>query len=237
MKKIFLISFLGLVCVIAFLNIQVTTRQGINYKVSTLKMPLYLKAIDFYDRNFNYKWLAQKITKDKNSDRDKVMAIFEWTTKNILQQPKELPVVDDHVWHIIVRGYGTGDQFSDVFTTLCNYAGFEAFFYRLANKEGSRRITFSFVRICDKWHIFEPAAGIYFLNYSGAFVPVADMAQKNWTPVCIGGALEPEKDYTDYFREISLIDFAKIHRYSRANIQSPINRFIYGIRKYLHKTF
>ena len=71
------------------------------------------------------------------------MEIFIWTCENIRKQPDGLPVIDDHVWHIIIRGYGEPDQSSDVFTTLCNYAGIRAF-YALASYAGSKNLTTSF---------------------------------------------------------------------------------------------
>ena len=110
------------------LNFTVTTQKGVNFKVQTIKIPLYLKALDFFDRHYNYKLITKRIIRDAQNEQDKAMKILEWTYKNIKRQPKELPVIDDHVWHIIVRGYGLNDQFSDVFTTLCNYAGMDAFF-------------------------------------------------------------------------------------------------------------
>lgn len=235
MKKIarFLIFLVLIFMTIFFvLNIEVTTRQGINYKVQTLRLPLYLKILDFYDRHFNYKWLAVKITKGKLAEEEKVMAIFKWTVENIADQPKELPVMDDHVWHIIVRGYGVHDQFSDVFTTLCNYAGFDAFFAKIYNKNKTSRISFSFVKINDRWRVFHPYNGVYFINKEGQFASVEDLAGGDWSMEQIGNLRKKDFIYQDCFNEESLrIDFNKFHRFSRANIQSPVNRFFYGAFK------
>lgn len=241
MKRIkFLAFFMILIFMVSLfvLNIEVTIRQGINYKVSTLKIPLYLKILDFYDRHYNYKWLAHKITEGKTNDVDKVMAIFRWTVENIKEQPKELQVVDDHVYHIIVRGYGTGDQFSDVFTTLCNYANFDAFFFRLHNKDRTSLFTFSFVKISNKWYAFEPRDGIYFTKEDNSLASIQDIAKGNWAIKSIEEAINKSKaKYEDYFSEILSINFEESHRWSRANIQSPINRFFYGVlKRYFIKT-
>ncbi|KPK41440.1 MAG: hypothetical protein AMJ78_05495 [Omnitrophica WOR_2 bacterium SM23_29] len=235
MKRIKFLAFfiiLILVAVFFILNIKTTTRQGINYNVRTLKIPLYLKVLDFYDRHYNYKWLTHRITEGKISEKEKVMAIFKWTVENIAKQPPELKTVDDHVWHIIIRGYGTGDQFSDVFTTLCNYVGIDAFFFRLRNKDKTSLITFSFVKIAHKWYVFEPRNGIYFTKTDGSFASVEDIAEGNWTIRGIREDFNEKKvKYSDYFSEILSIDFERTHKWSRANIQSPINRFFYGVFK------
>lgn len=220
--------FLGLFFI---LNIKATTRQGVNYKVETLKIPLYLKILDFYDRHYNYLWLVSRITTDKLEQRDKVMALFKWTHENIQQQPREWRIVDDHVWHIIVRGYGTGDQFSDVFTTLCNYVNTDAFFFRLGNKDRTSRITFAFVKIAGKWRLFEPRAGVCFINKEGDFASIEEIAKGNWFAVGINDSGKIRPDYAEFFSEISTINPEEYHRFSRANIQSPLNRFIYGLKK------
>lgn len=235
-KKIISLSIfiiVALAVLILFLNIEATTRQGINYKVNTIRLPLYLKLMDFYDRHFNYKWLVYRITAGKTSQKDKVMALFKWTHENIREQPKELPIIDDHIWHIIVRSYGTGDQFSDVFTTLCNYAHFDAFFYRLYNKENTSKITFSLVKIGNRWCFFEPRYGVYFVNSKNEFASVEEIAKGDWEVRIIDGLLPSGLNYADYLREIPSFNLEQYHKVSRANIQSPLNRLFYGIKKRL----
>ncbi len=216
---------------IFILNIEVTTRQGINYKVYTLKIPLYLKILDFYDRHYNYRWLAHEIIEGKTTEEERAMALFRWTIENIARQPPDLKTVDDHVWHIIVRGYGTHDQYSDVFTTLCNYAGIDAFFARLFNKDRTSQIPFSFVKINKSWRAFDPYNGAYFIDEDGHFASVEEIANGSWLEKNIGSSKKPNLNYADYFTEITSINFEEAHKMSRANIQSPFNRLIYGIRK------
>lgn len=110
------------------LNIKVTTKQGVNFHVSEIELPLYLKILNFYDRHFNYKWLAERITKRLETKEEKVFRLFQWTHETIQPQPKSLPIMDDHVWNVYVRGYGVSDNFHDLFTTLCNYIGVDGFF-------------------------------------------------------------------------------------------------------------
>ena len=144
-----LIGIALLTAMIVLLNIKVTTRQGVNYQVHTIRIPLYLKILDFMDRHYNYKQLVQRIIKNEHDKQERVMKIFSWTYHNIRKQPEELPVVDDHVWHIIVRGYGVSDQSCDVFATLCNYTGIDAFFHSFKEEGKDEKITLSFAKLIN----------------------------------------------------------------------------------------
>ena len=99
----------GFIALFLFFNIETSTRQGINYQDQVLKIPLYLKISNFLDRHYNYKWLVGRILHDQKEESEKAKAIFHWTVSNIKRQPSELDIIDDHVWHIIVRGYGVAD--------------------------------------------------------------------------------------------------------------------------------
>lgn len=233
-KKTFIVLFIifFIVLSIVILNLNVTTRQGINYKVSTLKIPLYLKILDFYDRHFNYKWLVSRITTSDMSDYDRIMDIFNWTVDNLVRQPKELRTVDDHVWHIIVRGYGACDQFADVFSTLCNYAGYDAFFMKLSDKTCGLGAPFAFVNVKSKWYVFDPYNGAYFLRNDKRLASIEDIAAGNWWVYTkLSKSVISKGEYGHYFSNIASIDFKGAHKWSRANMQSPVNRFFYGIFK------
>ena len=224
---------LGCIAVLAIaavlLNLEVTTKQGVNYEVHVLKIPLYLKLLDFFDRHYNYELLAKKIVSGAVSDEDKAMKILEWTCKSIKYNPKELPVMDDHVWHIIVRGYGGDDQFQDVFTTLCNYANLNAFFYKVYSETGTGRKPLSFVRLGDRWAIFDVYSGVYFVNKKGRIAGIGDLYRGDWKAVSITKREIP--DYYDrYFKTLNSVNFEKWWM-SRSAIQSPVRRFIFFIMR------
>lgn len=218
-----------------FLNMDVTTRQGIDHKIYTIHIPLYFKIIDFFDRHYSYKLLVGRIAGSKEPENDKALKILEWVNKNIHPVPAGMPVIDDHVWHIIIRRYGNDEQSQDVFTTLCNYAGMEAFFFRLRKNDASRLLTVSFVKVGGNWSIFDSAKGVYFKTSDGRLATIHDIAGGNWRPEAIGHAIVSQGDlkshYNDYFGKISGIDFEKTHKFSRANIQSPIARIIYAVKR------
>src|SRR3990167_5775002 len=108
-RKILKFSF-TLILIVLILNISVTTKQGINHEVGVLKMPLYIKIIEFIGRDYNYKSLTKEITADCITDEEKVMAIFNWVVKNIHKIPKDFDIIDDHTLNIIIRRYGASDQ-------------------------------------------------------------------------------------------------------------------------------
>lgn len=232
MKKFYagLLVVLAILGIGLALNAKVTIRQGIDYKVRTLKMPLYLKLIDFYDRHLNYKQLTLEILASagkKASDETAVLAIFNWTVANIAKQPKELPVIDDHVWHIIVRRYGADDQFQDVFATLCNYAGLNAFFDQLSTEEG-RRKPFTFVKLGNKWTVFDVFNGVYFRNAQSAIAGLGDLVSGQWREENVKEHI-PEDYYLAYFNSLPLTDFSQL-KFSRSRIQSPLRRFVFWLK-------
>lgn len=222
--------FLILFGIIAILNVKVTTREGINYQWQTIEIPLYLKVLDFFDRHYNYKWLVKKITDNSKQEEEKVLKIFEWTHKNIKKVPEGYPVIDDHVWHIIVRGYGADDQSSDVFTTLCNYAGVDAFFSWVYVKDRSSRIPLSFVKVNERWNVFDPYNGVYFKNREKGLASIEDISKGDWLVEGVDKIKKPDIDYTMYLKNLPSLKEIGL---KRANIQSPINRLRYEIKKWL----
>lgn len=231
-KKL-LISALLIISVISVLNVSVTTRKGVNYKIHTIEIPLYLKILGFYERHYNYKYLTKTIIKNTKSDKEKALKLLEWTYKNMKDIPAGLPIVDDHVWHTIVRGYGVPEQFSDIFTTLCNYADLDAFMYRLYTKEKSSKITVSFVKTNKQWTLFDPYNGAYFKNQKGGLSTVEDIIKSDWSVKTLGH-LRTNVQYGEYFENITSINYKDAHKWSRANIQSPLNRLVYSIRKIIY---
>lgn len=230
MKKYF---YLVPICIfiilsVAILNISVSTQQCIDYKCYIIRLPLYLKVIDFFDRHYNYKQLVKKIVKDAKIDEERVMKILEWTYKNIKRVPEGFPVIDDHIWYTIVRGYAVNDQFSDIFSTLCNYAGMEAFFTKIYGEDRRVLTALSFVKINDRWSIFDPYNGIYFKGRDNRLCEIEAMGSNNCRPVDIERKPRFDIDYTIYFSDIQTQEKGRL---SRANIQSPLNRLIYELRR------
>lgn len=235
MKKRYLVLtfvFLLFLCSIALLNKKVTILQGVDYKVSKITLPLYLKVLNFYDRHFNYKWLAKQITGHLDTKEDKILRLFYWTHETIRPQPESLPVMDSHVWDVYVRGYGVSDNFHDLFSTLCNYIGVDAFFTKLYARN-TRSINISFVRIERGWVVFDPYNGIYFRNNTGDLATIEEINEQDWHIVKLSQTDISKANYEQYIVE----NLPRIEKLGssllRANTQSPINR----LRFQLHRWF
>lgn len=153
-----------------------TTRRGVDFQVSTQEIPLYRKALDFFRRHYQYQALTQEITRNLTSDRERALAVFDWTRRNIRRTPEGWTVVDDHVLNIIIRGHGLNDQMTDVFTTLSTYAGVPAFWRVLKPSDFEKELVLSFARIEGKWAVFDVANGLIFRNERGDLASVEEIA-------------------------------------------------------------
>jgi hypothetical protein len=224
MRKTILISSITLILflsVSSLLNMKVTTGQGINYKVSKMELPLYLKLLNFYGRHFNYKWLTRNITDHLKTKEEKIFRLFQWTHETIRKQPNDLPIMDDHVWNVYVRGYGVNDNFHDLFTTLCNYALADGFSLPIHIENSTKKIYLSFISIERGWVVFDPYHGIYFENKIGSWATISEIKKQNWKIAKLKPNDISESYYEPYLEVLPEIE--KIG-FKRANTQSPFNR-------------
>jgi len=228
MKKAHLIALLTvimLMSVIFVLNVSVSTKQGVNYQVHQIRLPLYLKILDFVDRHYNYKNLVSNILGDTKDDNDKTIKIFNWITSNVRKNPKELPIIDDHPLNILIRGYGERDQFEDIFTILCTYARLQAFTKMFKNPSGEVYFI-SFVRIKGKWCPLSAFANAYSVK-NGAIASVDDILVDNKLLAPLESSL-PNFDPGSFLKEIRSMDFNIWS--SRVKGQSPVGRAICFIK-------
>lgn len=229
-KKLIILSFVIGVFISGFLilNLEVSIMQGVNYRVSEVKMPLYVKIMDFLARSNHYKLLVAEIIKDCKNDEEKLKALFKWTSENIRKTPEDFPVIDDHVFNIIIRGYGMNDQSADVLAVLCNYAGVEAFFTWVYSEDRLSRVPVVFAFINKKWSIFDPYNGNWFIDDGGMFASIDDLKTGFWEINRITTDSSSVVDYSCYFKQLNVPEKS---RYRRSNIQNPLNRLIYEIKK------
>lgn len=209
---VFIITAIVLVC-----NIPVSTRQGINYEVTSRQMPLYVKAAAFIHRDFEYRDLSRRITNGIEGHRERIEAIYGWTLKNIREIPPGFPIVDDHIWDIIVRRYGASDQMADVFTTLASYAGYEAFWDNLrSEKTGGGLLTLAFVKVGKKWYAFD-------IDNKKTFIDLESESERAPDGV----------PYSHYFKNIDKKSFKS--RWRRPGNQKVIPRVINELKNILSR--
>jgi len=201
-RRSWLIAPLVLAAVIGTGLIPVETKQGVNYSVATYRMPLYAKALDFVQRDRSYARLVRRIVDEGQAAEARALTVFERTRANVRDTPEGFPAVDDHIWHIIVRGYGDDDQKADVFTTLATYAGIPAFW---AVSTDLRGLPISFAWIDEGWRVFDVANGIVFRNRRGGLAAFEDLiADRAWLVELVGQRTYRSRPYIDFFASVTL---------------------------------
>ena len=214
-------------------SLPVTTKQGVNFKVSTKAIPLYMKAMSFIDRHCQYRLLAREVTQGVSSDRERAMALFEWTRQHVRPQPHELPVIDDHVLHIIIRGYGAEDQMADVFTTLLTYAGVPAF-WRFVEFEGTPGcVVLSFARVDGRWVTFDVANGLVFADTQHRLIDVHELINHPELVQQTTGALAPHG--IPYWKYVEQLRPFRVPGVLRAQKQMLGLRVVYEVQRVFHR--
>jgi hypothetical protein len=160
----------------AIFAVPATTRQGIDYRVTVHRVPLYVKALGFLQRHAEHGVLVSRICSAHTAAEDCVLSLFDWTHGHIRPMPSGWPVVDDHPLNIVIRGYGTNDQMAAVFTTFAGYIGVPAFFRFVPQQGGSTTRVLSFARISDKWVIFDVERHVVFRDVRGELADVESLA-------------------------------------------------------------
>jgi hypothetical protein len=225
---VIVLSVVILTAALIVMNMEATIRQGVNGIVQDVKMPLYVKLLDFWTRHNHYKLLTKQIVGDAKKDGDKLLRLFEWTTKNIRRVPAGFPIYDDHVDNIIIRGYGADDQSADVFTTLAAYAGFHAVMQRLNYEVCNCRRTVSFVETNGKILVFDTYEHFYFVNSGGEIASVDDIRGNPDIVKKTVGDYRPDGIYY-YYSIYEGITAPKRIKWSRPDFQMPVRRLIYII--------
>ncbi|MCX6224416.1 MAG: hypothetical protein NTV01_06635 [Bacteroidia bacterium] len=220
--------------IVWFFNTETITRQGINYKVRAIKIPLYVKVHNFIDRHLNYQWTIDQIVNDKMTDQQKAETIFQWTIQHILKQPPQLPVVDDHPWNIIVRGYGMADQMADVFAVLSHYAGLKSFILDCKGPIGSDPpyMSLGAVYFDGAWHLCDLYRQTIFLNKKNQWASTSELVASGWKAKCVGNASQCGGNipYENYFKKLNEVDFETLSKNHRSSIQTPLSRFRFFLK-------
>ena len=227
---------LFLVVTAGILALPATTRQGINFKVTTYEIPTYVKAIDFLHRHYQYRLLISRICAGATSDQQCLLTLMDWTRDNVRSTPTGWPIVDDHPLHIAIRGYGTDDQMADVFTTLAGYAGIPSFFRFLVDPVSGRRLVLTFARIADRWAVLDVERHVVFRGKDGSLASVDDLvADASLVDTQNQGALNDDGHYSTFISRTMLLPFV-VPDPLHAELQQPVPRLRYEVRRALGLT-
>ena len=205
------------------LSAPATTRQGVNFVVTTTRIPRYVKALGFLHRDAQYRLLAGQITGALRGDEERALAVFRWTRAHILPTPGGWPIVDDHVLHIVIRGYGVEDQMADVFTTLLTYTGVPAFWKPIKLADPEAMLILSFANVDGRWAVFDVAHNVIFADAQGRLLDVETLAA---TP-SLGDTIAGDVRLLGlpYSRYLALLRPFTVPKPLRAQKQMPWPRF------------
>ena len=241
-NKLFFLLILILLSSIVVLNKTSTQLIGINFKVSEYEVPLYLKLYNFYGRHLNYDTLINRITKNSQSNQDKVIHITKWLNNNIQKLPKEVDIVDSHPLTIIERRMGTEDQFSDLLSVMLVYAGVKSFFLNTKNNKSIEALTY--FELNGNWSIIDPYYGIMFLNSKGKMASLRDLKESNWNLFTLDFEPINMKNFKNIFNN-KFDSFEKVKESYMTQISSApskevillTNKFDLGGRSFIQNPF
>lgn len=233
LKRVFIFLILILAVIMAG-NIDTSIHQGTNGRYRDIHMPLYAKWIQFLARHYEYARLEKEITHGYADDEARAIAILKWTKENIKDVPSGMPIVDDHILNIIIKGYGTPVQFQDVFTLLCSYDGMPAFWDKFYDKNHKIIYAISFAKIKGEWRVFDAYQGIYFRKDNGRIASVEDIMMDpyivqrdvNVNKLYIAGV-----PYKDFYYNLDLKQ-VKEGITLRPYRQMPLHRIVYEMKKF-----
>jgi hypothetical protein len=221
------VGLLVVSAVVAVALLPVSTRQGVDFKVSTIEMSLYVKVLDFLDRDANYGLLARKISAGRTTDEARTLAVFDWVRANIRDVPAGFPVFDDHIWYTIVRGYGVGEQKADVFAALVTYAGVPAYWVKLRPRPGGLAV--SLVLIDGRWRVFDVANGFVFRNTAGLLATLEELAANPDLVETLARRIRNrDRRYASYFVKVPNVVPPDI---LRAEMQMPRPRIVFELKR------
>ena len=173
-NKLSLLLIFLFICILFGLNKTSTQRIGIDYMFSEYEIPLYLKLYNFYGRHLNYKFIVNNITKNNDSDIEKVLDISKWLSDNIKKIPKGVEVIDSHPLTILDRRLGTKEQFADLLSVMLVYSGINSFIWL---NNGNVLTVFM---LNGSWSIIDPYYGIIFLNKRGQAASIQELKNEDW---------------------------------------------------------
>lgn len=228
-RRIALVQMLVVLALLALAHLPVTTKQGVDFEVTTHRIPLHRKVFEFIDRDAQYAFLASSITRSAASDTDRIRAVFDWVARRIQPNPPGWQVVDDHILNIIIRGYGTNDQRADVAATLTTYSGVPSFWRKVVSPDGERVLILTFALADGRWVVMDVANGFLFETLRGELATLDDFeTQRAVLPVAAQSLVIGDSPYPAVFHQLRM---PSIPDTLRAELQMPWRRLWYQARR------
>ena len=234
MKAKFLILSSIVIFFILIAQLDTERKISINYEVSVYKIPIYLKLLDFMNRHYNYKHLADNINNQNSTDKNKVINTTNWVISNIkkINLNQDIDIVDHHPITIVERRLGIDEQFSDILSVLLVYSNIDSFFklIKLDNFDTYHPLTF--FKINNYWSIVDPLNGIFFLDEKNNFINIDNLKNQKFNLVDINLRIINHDNFLGYF-DSNFKDFNEIKFfYNRLFVNLPTSNQINSINKF-----
>ena len=220
-----MMSLSGIVLAVILVGmIPTVSKQGVNEALVLHRIPLWQKAANFYLRHVEFERWAKEAAGGETDPQRRVLRLMDWTMKQVQHRPPEMPFVDDHISHIVLRHYGNDGQLAEVFTALTSYSGNEGRWEFYTPTGAKHRVALSFVRSEDGWWVFDLWNGGWFETPDGKIATIADFRQpdrlrrRGQAPEILDGT-----PYLDYYRDLDRV-FKR--SFSRAPGQMPWHRLL-----------
>lgn len=165
----------AVIALVAVGSLPTTGETMIDFVPRTVTQPLYVKALGFVLRDAEMRDLSARVVGEARAPEEKAERILRWANANVRPTPAGMPVVDDHPYNIVVRGYGQADQAADVFANVAAYAGMPGGVVFSRRPDGRNYYAFAMVRIGDGDVIFDVREGRSFRDRSGRLATVAQL--------------------------------------------------------------
>jgi hypothetical protein len=160
----------SLAALVAALHWPVTTFRAVDDRLETRQIRLYEKAVDFVSRDLQARRLVREITGGLHTPEARILAILDWVVEHVQPIPPGFAVVDDHVFHVVHRGYGAPYQRIEVFTLLASHAGMPSGLAPIGMEPAV-----ALVRIGAAAHVFDVVNGVAFFRSDGELATVEDL--------------------------------------------------------------
>lgn len=196
----------------------VTTRSGLNYQVTTRRITLFEKAVHFLSRDLQTRRLVAEMTRGARGADERLLRLFEWAVAHVRATPAGFPVVDDHPWHILIRGSGAPDQRTEAFALLASYAGFPAAAASLTAVGTDARLIVAAVRTGPRTLVFDVNHDLIFRNARGECADWKELVRDPALVRRVAGELTVEGEpYEHFFQEAGSLT----PRFDRMEAQKP----------------
>ena len=205
-------------------NIPTTSFEGVDDTVIAHRVPLWEKAARFYLRHIEFERWVREAAQGETDPQRRVLKLMDWTMKTVRHITPEVPFIDDHISHIVLRHYGNDGQLAEVFTALTTYTGSQGRWEAYQPTGAKERVALSFVESENGWWVFDLWNGGWFETPSGKVATIDDfrhpeqLRRRGNAPEVLHGT-----PYLDYFKEL---DQVWKRSFSRARGQMPWHRFL-----------